>query len=198
MAINQVIDQVSQEGLKDLNMGRFRSVLDNGGSLAKACRYIVAIKPQESIKSYPKDLHFLCESAELPGRGFSVVQTRYYGPSQMFPTNSEYQPINLSFMCRSDSQERRFFDDWLDFINPVESFNFEYPEKYYSQIEVYQYAEYGAGGVATPTAHITYQWRLNKAWPTLVAAQAVNWADQEYLKLQVSFAYKYWDRPNLL
>ena len=197
MAINQVIDQVSQTGLKDLNMGRFKSVLDNGGSLAKACRYIVAIKPQTSIKSYPKDLHYLCEAAEFPGRGFSVVQTRYYGPSQMYPVNSEYQPINLTFMCRSDSRERRFFDDWLDLINPVDNFNFEYPEKYYCTIELYQYAEYGSNQSTTPTPHISYQWRLNKAWPTLVSPQPVAWAEQDVLRMSVSFAYKYWDRPNL-
>jgi len=191
------INQVTQTGLKDLSMGRFRSVLDTGGSVAKGCRYIVAIKPPTTIKSFPRELHYLCEAAEFPGRGFSVVQTRYYGPSQMFPVNSEYQPINLSFICRSDSQERRFFDDWLDVINPVDNFNFEYPEKYYSQIEVYQYAEYGTQGTATPTPHISYEWTLRKAWPTLVSPQAVTWADQDLLRLQVSFAYKFWDRPNL-
>lgn len=192
------INQVSQTGLKDLSMGRFRSVLDIGGSLAKACRYIVAVRPPTSLKTFPRELHYLCEAAELPGRGFSVVQTRYYGPSQMFPVNSEYQPISLTFMCRSDSQERRFFDDWLDTINPVDNFNFEYPENYYSEIEVYQYTEYGAAGTAMPTPNISYQWRLMKAWPTLVSPQPVNWAESDYLRLQVSFAYKYWDRPNLL
>lgn len=178
-------------------MGRFRSVLDTGGSLAKACRYIVAIRPQTTIKSFPRELHYLCETAEFPGRGFSVVQTRYYGPSQMYPVNSEYQPLSLTFMCRSDSQERRFFDDWLDLINPVDNFNFEYPEKYYCEIEVYQYAEYGERGYATPTPHISYQWRLMKAWPTLVSPQPVSWGDQDILRMNVSFAYKYWDRPNL-
>ena len=191
------VNQVTQDGLKDLNINRFRSVINDGGTLAKACRYIVAIKPQQTIRSFPKELHYLCEAAEFPGRGFSVVQTRYYGPSQMYPVNSEYQPINLTFMCRSDSRERRFFDDWLDLINPVDNFNFEYPEKYYCTIELYQYAEYGLQGTATPTPLITYQWRLNKAWPTLVSPQAVGWAEQDYLRMSVSFAYKYWDRPNL-
>lgn len=191
------VNQVTQTGLKDLNMGRFKSVLDNGGSLAKACRYIVAIKPTTAIKSFPRELHYLCEAAEFPGRGFNVVQTRYYGPSQMYPVNSEYQPLSLTFMCRSDSQERRFFDDWLDLINPVDNFNFEYPEKYYCQIELYQYAEYGSNQSTTPTPHISYQWRLNKAWPTLVSPQPVGWAEQDILRMSVTFAYKYWDRPNL-
>jgi hypothetical protein len=193
------VNQVDQKGLKDLNLLRFKSVLDNGGSLAKGCRFIVAIKPPTSLKSFPQDLHYLCETAELPGRSFSVSQARYYGPSQVFPSNSEYQPLSLVFMCRADSRERRFFDDWLDFINPVNTFNFEYPNNYYSQVDVYQYTEWGSpvtGG--TPMANISYQWRLNKAWPTVVSEQAVNWAEQDILRLQVTFAYKYWDRPSLL
>ena len=40
----------------------------------------------------------------------------------------------------------------------------------------------------------TYGWRLNKAWPTLVNPQQVTWADQDILRLQVTFTYKYWDR----
>ena len=191
-----MVDQVSQTGLKDLNMLRFRSVLDSGGSLAKACRYVVAIRPPTALKTFPRDLHYLCEAADLPGRGFAVSQIRYYGPSQVLPNNTEYQPLALTFICRADSQERRFFDDWLDFINPSSTFNFEYPNNYYSEIEIYQYQERGGqsgGGVP----QISYHWKLYKAWPTLVNDQPVNWAESEYLRLQVTFAYKYWDRPNL-
>jgi hypothetical protein len=190
------INQVRQTGIKDLNLNRFRSVLDSGGSLAKGCRYIVAVKPPQSLKTFPRDLHYLCEAADFPGRGFSVSQARYYGPSQVFPSNTEYQPIALTFLCRSDSQERRFFDDWLNFINPIDSFNFAYPNDYYSEIEIFQYTEYGSNsGRGVP--NISYHWRLNKAWPTLVNDQPVNWAESDYLRLQVTFAYKYWDRPNL-
>lgn len=190
------INQVRQTGIKDLNINRFRSVLDRGGSLAKGCRYIVVVKPPQSLKTFPQDLHYLCEAADFPGRGFAVAQARYYGPSQVMPVNTEYQPMALTFICRADSQERRFFDDWLDTINPVDNFNFAYPNDYYSEIDVYQYTEWGSkAGKGVP--NISYHWRLNKAWPTLVNDQPVNWAENDYLRLQVTFAYKYWDRPNL-
>jgi hypothetical protein len=192
--------QVRQNGVKDLNLGRFRAVLDKGGSLAKGCRFLVTIRipqaMQEKVKTFTPDLDYLCEAADFPGRSFSVTQARYYGPSQIMPVNSEYQPMTLTFICRADSSERRFFDDWLDYINPTSNFNFEYPNNYYSVINIYQYAEWGSpGGRGVP--QITYNWRLNKAWPTLVGEQGVNWAEGEYLRLQVTFAYKYWDRPNL-
>lgn len=191
-------NQVTQNGIKDLDIQKFRSVLDTGGSAAKACRFLVAIRPPQSLKSFPGDLHYMCETADFPGRGFGVTQARYYGPAQVFPNNTEYQPLALTFMCRADSRERRFFDDWLDFINPVNTFNFEYPNNYYSEIDIYQYSEWGRGSGKKPTPNISYSWKLHKAWPTLVNDQATNWADQDILRLQVTFAYKYWDRPNLI
>jgi hypothetical protein len=42
---------------------------------------------------------------------------------------------------------------------------------------------------------VIYGWRLLKAWPMMVNPQQVTWADTDILRLQVSFAYKYWDRP---
>ncbi len=179
-------------------MGRFKSFLDQGGSLAKACRFAVVIKPPSAIRSAPRELFLLCDAAELPGRGFATVESRYYGPSQMFPTNTQYQPASLSIMCRSDSGERRFFDDWLDIINPTTNYNFEYFNNYQCDIDIYQYAEYGgAGGTRNLTPQVTYHWQLRKAWPMLVNAQAVSWADQDILRLQVTFAYKNWERPTL-
>ena len=194
MAINQVTQGNSP---KDLNVSRFRSVLDQGGSMAKGCRFMVVISAPVAIKSYPKELNYLCEAADFPGRGFGITQARYYGPAQAFPNNSEYQPLSLTFLCRADSAERRFFDDWQEFINPTNNFNFEYPNNYYSEIDVYQYSEWGEGGQKDYKPHLTYHWKLHKAWPTLVNEQAVNWSEQDILRLQVTFAYKYWDRPQL-
>ena len=193
--------QVKQNGLKDLNLNRFKSVLDAAGSVAKACRFIVSIRPPEAIRTYPKDLHYLCETADLPGRGFSLATLRDYGPSQMIPTNTEYQPLSLTFICRADSKERRFFDDWMDYINPVNNFNFRYPNTYHSEINIYQYTEWGnpnVGSTTRPVPTISYSWKLLRAWPTLINDQPVNWADQDVLRLQVAFAYKYWERSELL
>lgn len=202
------VQQVAQTGPKYLNMLAFLGALDMGGSLTRACRFAVSIAPPVGLRSYPPDLHYLCDTAELPGRSFSVAQARYYGPSQIFPTNTEYQPLTLSFLCRADSRERRFFDDWMDFINPVNTFNYNYPNEYYSEINIFQYTEYGAPSPLGPLSvipltgstwqpNISYHWRLMKAWPLVVNAQAVNWADQDVLRLQVTFTYKSWDRPTL-
>lgn len=182
----------------NLSMNDVKSALDNAGQYAKSCRFLVLIKGAgasiTNIMNGTKDFMYLCDAVEFPGRGFDVTQVRYNGPSQVFPNNVMYNQASLSFLCRTMSAERAFFDDWMDIINPTSNWNFEYADNYYGTINIYQIAEYGAEGTSKPFA--TYGWTLNKAWPTLVAPQQVTWNDQDVLRLQVTFAYKYWDRPD--
>ena len=140
----------------------------------------------------------LCEATELPGRGFDISEIRYYGPSQFIPRNSKYSDShNLTFICRQDSYERQLFDDWLEIINPSNNYDFNYPNQYYSQIDVYQLAEFantGRAGLATEPRAV-YQWSLQKAWPMAVNPQPVTWGSQDILKLEVTFAFRNWIRP---
>jgi hypothetical protein len=190
-----------------LTMNEFRSAADKAGQFAKGCRFVVRIQPPSVIDTLPEDLHLMCEAVEYPGRGFNVTETRYYGPSQSFPNNTMYNTANMSFLCRTKSPERFFFDEWMEFINPTTSFNFAYPQEYWSRIQIFQLAEYGVSppgsssrrmNVTTRlTPQATYGWTLHKAWPTLVNPQQVSWADNDILRLQVTFSYKYWDRPQV-
>lgn len=200
---------VIQENVpQSLSLNDFRSAADAAGQYAKNCRFVVRIgQPTGLSQKIPNDLHLMCEAVEFPGRGFNVTETRYYGPSQSFPNNTMYNTSNMSFICRSDSIERMLFDEWMDFINPTKTFNFAYPDQYWSDVSIFQLTEYGAkpvgraGKFKDPTEKISqfasYAWTLRKTWPTLLNPQQVTWADQEILRLQVTFTYKYWDRPNV-
>lgn len=195
------------------------SALNGQDQVTKGCRFIVRINPQGLLSrlSYfndvSKTLVFACDAAEFPGRGFQVTEARYYGPKQVVPSNTTYgDSINMSFLVRSKTFERQFFDDWMDIINPTTTFHFKYPADYYSTIEVFHYAEFGKqgsgiGGDKVPTGikpsaspvikyepEIIYGWKLLKAWPLMISPQQVTWADTDVLRLQVSFAYKYWER----
>jgi hypothetical protein len=188
----------------NINISEFIRASDRAGSFAKGCRFFVRIDPPALLAgTYPRDLSYMCEAAALPGRGFGVTDVRYYGPNQQFPNNTAYEPASLSFLCRTTGIERKFFDDWMDKINPTTNFNFEYAVNYYCNIWIYQLAEYGASGSFRPGNSAnqqkplaTYCWRLLKAWPTLINPQEVTWGEQDVLRLQVTFAYKYWQRVN--
>lgn len=185
---------------QNLNMAAFRAKLDEYGQVAKGCRFAVRITPQGSNNllsnlSYSnkiQDLLYVIDSIEFPGRGFSGATTRYYGPEFVTPNQVLYGPANISFICRTASLERQLFDDWLDIINPVTTFNYNYPKQYYCSIEIFQFAEYTN---QTSYAYPIYSWKLVNAWPTAITAQQVTWQDQDILRLGISFAYKFWLRP---
>jgi|694.fasta_scaffold140587_4 hypothetical protein len=189
-----------------LTMVDMNSALNSLGGPAKQCRFAVRITPvgtdnlltRANYGPLLRDLTFLCESTELPGRGFDISEVRYYGPSQNFPRNTKYaQSHDLRFICRQQSFERQLFDDWLEIINPTNIFDFNYASQYYCQIDVYQLAEFARPGAARAATEpqAMYQWSLHRAWPMVVNPQPVTWADQDILRLEVSFAYKYWTRP---
>lgn len=182
----------------NLGIPDFLSQVSALGGLARGCKFAVKIEPTGSAViplAQNNSLMYMCDAVDFPGRGFNLTEVRYYGPSMALPNNTQYEVANLSFLCRVASRERQFFDDWMDIINPTGSFNFEYAENYYSRIKIYQLGETPAAqGSKAPL--VTYAWQLNKAWPILVNPQSVTWADQDVLRLQVSFTYKWWDRPD--
>lgn len=223
-----------------LSMLDFISRFNEQKGPAKSARFAVRIFPRQGVnaKLPINDLMYMCDAAQLPGRGFNVTEARYYGPSLSLPNNSQYETANFSFICRQGSRERFFFDEWMEFINPTTNFNFEFAENYWSDIKIYQFAEYSSkdqtntsagpntsrsqytrlppltmteemslrtrdinSGPLPQTAtapDIIYGWNLRKAWPILVMPQQVTWQDQDILRLQVTFTYRYWDREGFV
>lgn len=202
-----------------LELDKMYASLNDNDSVAKGCRFIVRINlsgllSQLSYGDKLSSLIYACDAAEFPGRGFQVTEVRYYGPKQVMPSNTMYgDGINMSFICRSKTIERQFFDDWMDIINPPNTYHFKFPNEYYTDIEIFQFAEFGSktgttisqsdanskipAGANPKNAYqpeVLYAWKLKKAWPTLVNPQQVTWADSDILRLQVSFAFKNWER----
>lgn len=194
---------IPQNSPSNLSMVDLASSMNSLGGPAKQCRFAVRIMPAGSsniitsigYNNFIKDMTYLCDSTELPGRGFDLATTRYYGPSISFPRNSRYaEGIDMTFLCRTESFERQLFDDWLEVINPTNIFDFNYPKDYYAEIQVFQLAEFNKNkGTQAPQA--TYAWSLHKAWPMIVNPQPVTWADNDVLRLSVTFAYQFWTRP---
>lgn len=194
--------------VENLSVNDFMSVLNKFGGPAKQCRYMAKITPSvammQNTSGILSDLMYLCDATELPGRSFEVYETRYYGPTIALPYNTKYtQELSMSFITRHKGSEREFFDNWLNMINPVSNFDFEYPENYYCRIDIFQYREYGeyvrgSGNLnGQQKAIVDYVWTLHNAWPATVTPQPVTWADNDVLRLSVSFIYQYWSRPGL-
>lgn len=177
------------------------SLMDGG--FAKSARFAVRIIPSGANSlltafgnaPFMRQLTYLCEAAEFPGRGFLNYDMRYYGPNFKVPYKSEYQETAMTFLCRSKSFERQFFDDWMELINPTNTYDFNYKDSYKCRIEMFQFNETAADGDRKePVA--TYAWTLHDAFPILVNPQPVTWADDNFQRLAISFTYTKWTRKN--
>src|SRR5437879_5554518 len=93
---------------------QFLAVVSEG--FATGCRFAVRINiprillnpKNSSVTTILRELTFLCEAAEFTGRGFETVDDRLYGPAQKKPTVTQYNDLNLVFMCRSKMKEKQF------------------------------------------------------------------------------------------
>lgn len=176
----------------------FMAVAGRYGSVAKANKFITRINPGnltilfEGAISIFRDLEFLCETSELPGRNLITQDYRYYGPTQKFPYQTQYNELNLTFLCRTEMHEKDLFDSWLQYINPLAHYNFRYKDEYSVTIEVFQFSEQALNNSKNPKP--TYQVYFEKAYPISVNPLSLNWADDGLQRLQVSFAYDRWYR----
>jgi hypothetical protein len=192
--------------LTNLGMRGALSNMGNNGGLAKSARFAVFITIPTGLmgtwKNMGRELVYLCEAAEMPGRAFMSVDARYYGPSHKLPYQTQYEDTTMTFLCRSESNERKFFDDWLEYINPTNSFDFNFRDNYATDVQIRQMAEYedvipggpGAPGLATGDPKETYRITLRKAYPINVNPQPMTWADDQYQRLAVTFTYFKWMR----
>lgn len=193
--------------LRSLSMNDFRAWNSVYGGLAKSARFIVRIFPARyhytmGYGDFLRQFVYLCEAAEMPGRNFVNADVRYYGPNQKLPVKTQYEDTTMTFLCRSESYERQFFDDWMEAINPTNSFDFNYRKDYETTIEIMQYAEYAAPeagpnrGITQngPYPKETYKITLFNAYPLLINPQPMTWADDQMQRLAVTFTYHKWRR----
>lgn len=177
--------------ITDASLTNFRAISGAAGGPARSNRFILQVLggPPTLSLGVRNDLSFLCEAVEYPGRGFMSTDIRYYGPNFKVPYQSVYEDLNLTFICRDEFLEREFFDNWMNIINPINSYNFEYRDKYISTIRLHQFSEY---------AHeAKYSFTFDRAFPILVNPQPATWADDNFHRLTVSFTYFRWRRENL-
>lgn len=177
---------------EDFNMIDFKSVSEQYGGLAKACKFAVRIVPSSSYLArygdIMSDLVYLCEAAEYPGRGLNTMDVRYYGTNFKVPFQTSYEDMTLTFLCRAESPERMFFDDWMNLINPTSTYDFSYRDQYSCEIQIFQYGDDNV---------VNYQFSLLDAFPVLVNPQQLTWADDQFLRLGITFTYNKWVRPHL-
>jgi hypothetical protein len=159
--------------------------------LARTNRFDVEIPIPLTLIPYissAKNLKYRCENAQLPGRTFATTEQKTYGPIEKYPYLTTYNDLDLTFIVDDDMNQKIFFDAWMNFINPLYNNNMRYKGDYSTTIVVNQY---------DVTGEKTYSIDLLDAYPISMNQMDLNWNDDGYHKLSVTFAYTYWKNNSL-
>ena len=134
-------------------------------------------------------LTYYAESVSMPGVEFTTGAIYFGGPPMTFPVRSEYRDITVSFIVDDWMRQKNFFDSWMNFINPKENkFDFRYRDEIIGEIDILQIREDGEGA--------SYGLRMYEVFPIAMSEIKGSWAEQEPVRLDISFSYRYWRSLN--
>jgi hypothetical protein len=130
-----------------------------------------------------RTLRMRCENAELPGRSISTTTMKIYGVEEKFPYQTVYNDISLTFIVGDDMAEKKFFDAWLNWINPTINYNLKYKADYAVPLTVNQY---------DVKNELSYSVTMLDTFPIAVNQLDLDWSSDGHHKLTVTFAYTSW------
>lgn len=173
----------------EFNLDRFRSQIFNQ-SLARNNRFEVFINPPAGLSEYGPVVSLLVEQASLPMLNVATKPFKIFGPTYQRPYSIEYggEGIALTFHVDRDMKVKKFFDDWVHYIINPDTFATNYQNNYIGTVEIRQLDE---------QENVTYAVRLNEAFPrNLNLMDLNNSASNQTHRLNVLFAYRYWEPAN--
>jgi hypothetical protein len=157
------------------------------GTVTDAIGSAMGQAPVGANSTLSRYLALQCEAAELPGRTIMTHEAKIYGPTYKVPYQSQFGDgsMTLTFLCTNEFWERKLFDRWLEAINPSDTNNVRFPKdeatRYMTPIKVIQYDDF---------IKQIYAVELMDAYPIGISSQALSWADDNFHRLQVQFAYQ--------
>lgn len=157
-----------------------------------------------------EDLGLYCTDAVLPGSSFADLETvgDRQGITERNPYNRIYDDLNLVFYIDKDYNVLKFFEAWIQFINPLYSstsglannqvMKMNYPDDYKCEIVISKFNKnlrsgsleiggFNNGTVDSVTEQISY--RCFRAWPLSVGAVPVSYQGINLLRCSVVFRY---------
>lgn len=218
--------RLKQRANPETTINRFRSAISKGEGVARTNRFLVRIStpPGDKIRNVLKttlrenveapsqiqgatqaldqynqeigrEIGMMCESITMPGRTFRTEPYRHYGPSYNYPINVEYQPIQATFIGDKFLRMRQFFEAWQDLIFDNKTNNMNYYDEYTTPMDIFQL---GSFDELNDRDSVTYGCRLFDVYPMTIDPITYAYGDEnQYVKINVTFSYRYWLNFNL-
>lgn len=152
--------------------------------LARTNRFTVELTPPLGHPAHIRKTLLFCEKASLPGISYATSQNRTFGEIRETPYDKLFDTCQLTFHVDRHMVVKKLFDDWMHHIqNPIDR-SFQWYANYITDIKI---------RVQDLEDKTTYEVSLYEAYPKSIGAIQLNAADNnESMRLDVTFQYKYW------
>ena len=176
----------------------------NASGVLKASKF-------EAIISGADGLTVRCIAAQIPGITINTTDFKLYGgmPGLKVPSSRTYSDLRLTFLARSDSADRYFFENWFNSISNFSNNTVAYYNDVARDITINVYDEetthipsitigttrttpaIGTAPVSSTTSNIAYSVKVLKALPISLDEVDISWADSDkLLEFTVTFSYE--------
>lgn len=179
--------------------------IQNGlGDMARPCHYVVFITPPAGMLAGgllggvvggflsiagSAEVSIMAEAASIPGKQIATTPFTMYGTTMKMPYGTLFEDFNVTFMCSKSMVERTFFDVWTSFIHNPHNNYMNYLDNYSSTIVVVKLID---SLDAAAALNVLSVWKLEECFPVTVSPQELSYASDDYMRLNVSFAYRKW------
>lgn len=203
-AIGKFLGHGATQEKQGFNAQNLLSSLNNSG-LAHAGHFEVQLTGPKNKVNAPaayretlltvdseRDMLYRAESVELPGRSLATVDHRFdnYSPISRVVTGQTYVDVAVTFLLSEDLREKEYFERWQDAAVQTGAFMNEgsipknNPSYYNDYVGTVTIRQYGADGTLR-SVH-----KLDKAYPLVLGGVQMNWSDDGFARLVVSFSYQ--------
>lgn len=148
-------------------------------------------------KGQDRDISFMCNAAQIPGRRLeTVTQSRFgMGLYQPFAVGAVFTPLTLEFYCDAKADTLKLFHSWHDRVfqpmtdsagNKVNGLKVEFPDNYLTTLSLFQHDVKG-DKIA--------EWKFYDAFPEAITPIQLSWsARNSFIVVQTEFAYAYFEQ----
>jgi len=219
--------RIKQRANPETTINRFRGAISKGEGVARNTRFLVRINAPQGInlrsvynnqqqtttntelgrlqgstnainqqnQEIGREIGMMCETVTMPGRTMQTEPYRHYGPAFNFPSNVQYTPIKATFIGDKFLRIRQFFESWQNLIFDNVTNNMNFYDEYVAPLDIFQLGQFDS---LNDRDSVTYGVRLFEVYPTDVSPIEYNYgATNQYVKIDVTFAYRYWLNFNL-
>lgn len=129
-------------------------------------------------------VHLFCEQTQLPSLNVNTTPIRTWGETREMPYDRTFDPVNFTFYVDKDMKVKLFFDQWISSIQEYSTRHMNFYVDYVVDVDIEVYDIEG---------NFTYKVSLIEAYPKTLSAVEMNYGGKEVMRVQVMFAYRYWE-----